>query len=81
MNFVRGQLVRTLKGRDVGIYVVTGEKDGYVLIANGRQYRLDGPKRKNPKHLAPSAGTLGEESLAFDKQLKRALAAYAQGAQ
>ncbi|MEG2404462.1 MAG: KOW domain-containing RNA-binding protein [Oscillospiraceae bacterium] len=81
MSFQRGQLVYSKAGRDKGFYAVVNECEGFVLIANGHQYRINTPKRKNPKHLAPCARIFGEDILAFDKQLKRVLAALPSGTQ
>ncbi|MEG0109490.1 MAG: KOW domain-containing RNA-binding protein [Oscillospiraceae bacterium] len=81
MSFQRGQLVFSTAGRDKGFYVVVDQSEGYVLIANGHAHRINSPKRKNPKHLAPCARIFGEDILAFDKQLKRVLAALPSGTQ
>ena len=49
-----GTIVQSLAGRDKGyLLCVVGEADGYVLVADGRERRLEHPKRKNPNHLAP----------------------------
>ena len=48
----RGQLVRSLAGRDKGqYYIVLDQADGFLLVADGRKRTADHLKRKNPLHL------------------------------
>ncbi|HAP32216.1 MAG TPA: hypothetical protein DCQ14_04080 [Firmicutes bacterium] len=54
MDLEVGQLVKSLSGRDTGkIYLVTGFKDNWALLADGRTRTLKKPKLKNRKHLQP----------------------------
>ncbi|MEG0339459.1 MAG: KOW domain-containing RNA-binding protein [Oscillospiraceae bacterium] len=75
MSLAKGALVYSVAGRDKGLYIVVSEQDGYVHIANGKQYRIEAPKRKNIKHLVLCTGEPREDYLASDKLLKRTLAA------
>lgn len=49
----RGQLVRSIAGRDRGSYylVVADSEDGFVWLADGRKRPLEHLKRKNIRHL------------------------------
>lgn len=71
----RGTVVRASAGRDKdGLFVVLGEKNGYVLICNGKRRPVDRPKRKNPSHLKPTEDTLPEEGLKTNRMIRKALA-------
>jgi len=49
-----GQVVISKQGKDVGrIYVVVGEAEGRVFLADACKFNVKRPKRKNPKHLQP----------------------------
>ena len=51
----RGQLVRSLAGRDKGRFylVLADSEDGFVWLADGRKRPAGEPKRKNVRHLQP----------------------------
>ena len=67
-------MVRATAGRDEnGFFAVVGEKDGYVLICDGRRRPVSRPKRKNPRHLAVTEHILPEEGITTNKQLRRSL--------
>ena len=52
MNIQRGDIVRSAAGRDAGkLFYVLGTEDEYAAIANGRERRVEKPKRKKLKHL------------------------------
>lgn len=57
-----GELVISRAGRDRGKYyfIVGWEKENFVKIANGDTRKIEGPKRKNVKHLR-STGVVYEE--------------------
>lgn len=50
-----GQVVRSQAGRDQGRYflVMAVLDDRYVMVADGKQRKVESPKKKNVKHLAP----------------------------
>jgi len=54
-----GDFVVSLAGRDRGrTFIVTKDcGDGYVLIADGKLRKVEKPKRKKQKHLAPAGGS------------------------
>ena len=72
MNYVRGQVVKSLKGHDAGEYfVVTDAYEKYVLVANGKTRRIASPKKKNIKHISPSEEKLINLEAQTDKTLRR----------
>ncbi len=78
--FARGCVVVSLAGRDKGrmLAVLDAGEDG-IQVADGRQRRLEAPKRKNPRHLASAGGSLNDTAMATNRELRRALAAFAEG--
>ncbi len=47
-----GKIVRSTSGRDKGTYLaVIGETGDLLILANGRQRKLENPKHKKPKHV------------------------------
>lgn len=56
-----GQIVRSNAGRDTGrLYVVVGfGPPPYVLVADGRDRRIGGPKKKNVRHISVIKATDG----------------------
>ncbi|MBW8383382.1 MAG: KOW domain-containing RNA-binding protein [Youngiibacter sp.] len=57
-NGMKGCLVVSRKGRDLGkYYVVFEDTDRYfVTLVDGNKHSFDNPKRKNKKHLFVAAG-------------------------
>ena len=48
----RGEIVKSLAGRDKGyLLCVVGYDEEFVLVCDGKERRLERPKKKNPKHL------------------------------
>lgn len=78
------EIVLSLAGHDRGrLYLVIGEADGKLLLADGRGRKLDAPKRKSPKHLRgvgtsahPAAERLHRGEPVTDRQLRCVLAAF-----
>jgi ribosomal protein L14E/L6E/L27E len=76
MEFVIGQVVRAIAGRDSeNFFAVLGEKDGKVLIVDGKSRKTAVPKAKNPKHLRKTNTVLPESELT-DKKLRQALSRF-----
>lgn len=51
-DFQFGQIAASMAGHDKRqYYVVVGQDDQYVYLADGRLKKLDCPKRKNVKHV------------------------------
>ena len=86
MEISKSDIVESTAGRDKGmLFYVIGTEGAYVLIANGRQRKLEHPKRKKMKHVrkVPRAETrVGRKILSGDKvlnsELRRDLAAISQ---
>lgn len=52
MEISRGNIVKAIAGRDSGkFFVVVGIQEGYAFIADGKERKLEKPKRKSIKHL------------------------------
>ena len=52
MELQKGDVVRSLQGRDAGELFFVTESDGlYALIADGKGRRIEKPKKKKLKHL------------------------------
>ena len=57
-----GNVVISLAGHDAGrIYLAVSQDNRYVYVCDGKEHRLNKPKRKNKKHI----GKLFEQKL-FD---------------
>ena len=74
MQLEKGCVVKSISGRDAGRFYVVMEigKQG-VLICDGKVHKLEKPKRKNPKHLAPTRSMADVTELTTNNQLKRVL--------
>lgn len=78
------EIVLSLAGHDAGrLFVALGSDGDCLLLADGKERKLDTPKRKNPKHLR-SVGTSAHPAIkrlqrgepVTDKQIRCALAAF-----
>ena len=77
MEWSIGLVVRSTAGRDKGNYfVVTGIAGTSAEICDGRLHRLEKPKRKNFRHLAPTTRSLAPQAMATNRLLRNALAAF-----
>ncbi|MCD8375744.1 MAG: KOW domain-containing RNA-binding protein [Oscillospiraceae bacterium] len=55
MDLERGDLVYSLAGHDRGrLFCVLEAGEGFLLLANGRQRKLETPKRKRRAHVRPA---------------------------
>ncbi len=80
MDFVKGQLVRSLAGRDkTRTFAVMAVEGQMLSLADGSLRKISRPKAKKIRHVAPTATVLQGESLASDKQLSEAIRAYDAG--
>lgn len=84
MSFSRGQIVRTLAGHDKDMLFCVLDVDGDVLLlADGKHRRVEAPKRKSIKHVAP-AGDFSNPTIekvragqsARNRELRNALGAF-----
>lgn len=77
-----GQIVRASAGKETtgrygGFYMIVELlPGGYVTLANGKERPLARPKRKNVRHVCPTATVL-EHELLTDSALRRTLQAFA----
>ena len=71
-----GSVVRSEAGRDkYKLMVVVGTDSGMLLLCDGKERKLESPKRKNPRHAAQTEIVLKDSDMATNRSLKRALAA------
>ena len=84
MDLRRGDVVRSLAGHDKDSLLCVVSTDGdFLLLANGKERKLNSPKRKNVKHVQ-RAGTsdhpvflrLSSGETVGDNELRKALAAF-----
>lgn len=77
MDFVRGLVVRSLKGRDKGEFLVVLEaSDREVVVCDGKHRPLERPKRKNQIHLAATNTLL--DSMNTNREICSALRRFSQ---
>lgn len=77
MDFVKGRLVRSKAGRDKTRTLAVLAVDGQMLLlADGNLRKIERPKRKKTRHVAPTATVLENELLKSDQLLSEAIAAY-----
>lgn len=73
MKIQKGSIVRALAGRDKGgFFVVLDTEGSFALIADGKRRRIQRPKRKKLKHLAPTH-TVYNGSTQTDPQIRKAI--------
>ncbi len=69
-----GRIVCSISGHDKGFYmVVVGKKCDHLLVANGKQRKLQNPKLKNIKHLFLTEYFVETEQLQSNKKLRKAI--------
>ena len=72
--FKRGNIVRSLKGRDKDkLSVVLGCEDNKIYISDGKEHKLTKPKLKNPKHLENLNINIDESFLIGNERLRKEL--------
>ena len=84
-----GRIVRSVAGHDKDkLFCVVGEKDGCLLLANGKQRKVASPKLKKPGHVQPLdqgdfdhpvIRKLQNKENVSDRELRSALAAFKGG--
>ncbi|MBR1393908.1 MAG: KOW domain-containing RNA-binding protein [Ruminococcus sp.] len=68
-----GSVVKALAGREKGrTFVAVAADGGFVYIADGKERKLERPKRKNPKHISPIGAEIDTKDLT-NKKLRRLL--------
>ena len=75
MELRKGSVVRSKAGRDKDkLMAVIGTDGKALLLCDGKERRLEKPKRKNPLHIAPTKTVLDDSAMATNRSLRRALA-------
>jgi ribosomal protein L14E/L6E/L27E len=71
-----GSVVRSEAGRDkYKLMAVVGTDSGMLLLCDGKERRLEKPKRKNPRHTVSTEKVLKDSEMATNRSLRRALTA------
>lgn len=75
MDILVGRVVISSAGHDGGRrMVVTGADGGFVFVADGKERKLDSPKKKNIKHVQVTSYSIELEGMT-DKRLRQTLRA------
>ena len=75
MELRKGSVVRSKAGRDKDkLMAVIGTDGKALLLCDGKERRLEKPKRKNPLHVSPTKTVLDDSAMATNRSLRRALA-------
>lgn len=73
MDITAGMIIISTAGHDKGqLLLVTGADGRFVYLADGKKRRLSAPKKKNLKHVRPTAEFLDPAAMT-DKRLRTAL--------
>jgi ribosomal protein L14E/L6E/L27E len=76
MELRKGSVVRSKAGRDKDkLMAVIGMDGKALLLCDGKERRLEKPKRKNPRHTVSTEKVLKDSEMATNRSLRRALAA------
>lgn len=69
-----GGVVRSIAGHDKNTFhVIVRMEQDVVYLANGKERKLEKPKRKNAKHVAATCTVFDMNVLTTDKKLRDAL--------
>ena len=73
----KGNIVKSLSGHDKGGFFVCLDADEkFAIIADGKERKLEKPKKKNLKHLAKTSASVNVLELATNKQIRLVLSHY-----
>ena len=89
MDIAKSNIVRSVAGRDAGsLFFVLAAEGDFLLLADGKQRRLESPKRKRRKHVVlvgESHSLVAEKIRSSEKitnsELRKAIAAISGGNQ
>lgn len=77
MDLKIGSVVISKAGHDSGeMFAVMSIEDKNVFLSDGRQRKVEKPKKKNLKHIAVTTHIIQSEYLQTNRKLKKALAAF-----
>lgn len=75
MEFTKGMVVRSIAGHDSGSWLaVMNLENGFAYVADGKERKVEKPKKKNLKHLSRTNKTVAVEGITNKKlrsELKR----------
>ena len=82
MDIAKSNIVRSVAGRDAGsLFFVLATEGDFLLLADGKQRRLENPKRKRRKHVSLQGPCdertrlkLQSESRLTNSEIRKALA-------
>lgn len=78
MDIMTGRVVISSAGHDKGRFMLVVGADGdRILVADGKERKLEHPKKKNIRHVRATERTIEPEGLT-DKRLRRMLNELAQ---
>ncbi len=73
MNIKIGSIVKACAGREKNRwFAVVGVHDGFVEISDGKERKLQKPKKKNTKHISPTHEIIAIEQMT-NKELRKIL--------
>ena len=68
MEFAKGMVVRSIAGHDSGSWlVVMSLENGFAFVADGKERKIEKPKKKNIKHLSRTRKTINVEGITNKK--------------
>ena len=74
MELKKGLIVKSLKGHDKGDLLMIADFDEKrVLLADGKQRKLNKPKVKNPKHIELTEFEVDIQAVDTDRKLRKTL--------
>lgn len=77
MEICKGKIVMSRVGRDrLRWYIVVGQEQDRVLLANGEKFTLANPKKKNYRHISCTNMVVEVQDMQTDTQLKQVLQTY-----
>ncbi|MBQ7756820.1 MAG: KOW domain-containing RNA-binding protein [Oscillospiraceae bacterium] len=76
VNIQIGSIVRARAGREKDrLMIVAQLHDGFVELCDGKERKLEKPKRKNIKHISPTHEVISMEMLT-NKKLRKILSEF-----
>jgi ribosomal protein L14E/L6E/L27E len=82
MQLTEGSVVKSTAGHDRGRFgVIVGFENGWPLVADGKERKLEHPKRKNPKHLIGTREKFNLREIHGNTMLRRMLWPFQYGGQ
>ena len=77
MDDIKGRIVRVKAGREKNSWMVVLHRDEkYLYLADGKERKLEKPKKKNIKHISITADRIDLKEIS-NKKLKSVLREYA----